>query len=215
MKRTLTLLACLVAVAVVVAAYGGSRLSAKAEAPARPAPPKQPRIAILNLRFIVKNYKKYKAFMEEVKRLDEKYVNEVKAKNKEADKLQKRLTETTDEEKREQIQKSLRRISNEIKEISESARKEMGRRGEKEMVLVYKEIRDVAIRHAKANKIDLVLKFNGAADKEERDSPILIKQNFNDGACPIYWEDSLDISEDILKALNDAFDRSVRAPASH
>ena len=41
----------------------------------------------------------------------------------------------------------------------------------------------------------------------------MIEKNFNaGGCCPMYWRPSVDISEDILKIMNDAYDRSGKAP---
>lgn len=211
MKRTAVLMVCVVAL--VVAAYTGSRLPAKTEAPARPAPPKTTHIAVLNLRFVVKNYKKYKAWTEEMKKLDKKYTDEVKVKSKKQEELTKQAADTTDADRREELERAARNLKREVEDISTNARKEFDRRNTEEIVLVYKEIREAATRYAKAKKIDLVLHFEGPADKEETDSPLLIKRLFYVGSAPLYCNESMEISKDILKKLNEAFDRSVRRPS--
>ena len=210
MNRTVAYVAGVLTLAVAV--YAGSRLSAQTTT-ARPAGAGT-RVAILNLRFVIKKYKKYLAFMEDIKKRDKKYVDDLNAKNNKLDELNKQLTNTTDADKREQLEKAVRNLKRAISDLKESARKEMGRLGAEEMVRVYKEIRAATTRHAKANNIDLVLHFNGPGDKQEVDNPTLIQQNFNAGTCPLYWNDSVDISADILKALNDAYNRSVRVPSS-
>ena len=208
MKRTVAYVAGVLTLGVAV--YAGSRLGAQTTPASRPAGAGT-RIAILNLRFVIKNYEKYRAFMEMVKKKDESYVNRIKELNKKAETLQKEAAKTPppSPQRREQIETDLTNYSREIKDITAKARKEMGRMGAEEMVRVYKEIRDATYRYANANHIDLVVHFNGAADAQEMNSPVLIQQNFNTGCCPLFWSGSLDISASVLQALNTAYKRSA------
>jgi Skp family chaperone for outer membrane proteins len=195
-----------------VAVYAGTRLGAQppAAAPARPAGAGT-RVAILNLRFVIKNYDKYKAFMEDVKKKDEGYVRKIKELNTKADNLQKEAGKQppVSPQRREAIETELTNLSREVKDLTNKARKEMARLGSEEMVRVYKEIRDATYRYADQNHIDLVMHFEGAADRAEMNSPVLIQRNFNVGCCPMYWKGTLDISGSVLEALNAAYKRSA------
>jgi hypothetical protein len=186
-------------VALFMAAYTCSRLGAKPDTPARPSTPKTTRVAILNLRFITKNYKKVKGLT-----LTED-ADDLKAMREKEGELFRQIANTTDAEDRAQLVKDLHDLRNEVKEMSDSVAA---------MVRAYKEIRDAATRYAKANHIDLVLQFAGPVKREEINSPAFLQRYFKAGCCPLHWRGSVDISADVLKTLNDAFDRSKRAPSS-
>lgn len=204
MKRKVAFVAG--AVALVVAVYTGSRLTAQTGTPAPARPAGGTRIALLNLRFVIKNYKKYLSFMDDMKRQDQRYVELVKGKQAEKEKLQVAASKEPDGPKREQFEADLRRVQREMEDLAAKARRDMARQGNEEMVKVYKEIRDAAYRYAQQNNFDLVLHFEGAADAKEVDSPLLIQKNFNaGGCCPMYWNGSLDISGPVLGALNAAW----------
>ena len=209
MKRTVAFVAGVLTLGVAI--YAGSRLVAQPPAAARPAGA-GPRVALLNLRFVIKHYEKYKAFMETMKKKDEEYLTLIKSKNMQADKLQKEGQQPSlTPARREQIEQDLRNLRRDVEDLTAKARKEMAKQGSEEMVRVYKEIRGATYRYADANNIDLVLHFEGAADSQEMDSPVLIQRNFNVGCCPLYWKASLDISSPVLAALNAAYRRGAGA----
>jgi Skp family chaperone for outer membrane proteins len=193
-----------------VAIYAGTRLGAQPPAVAHPAGAGT-RVAILNLRFVIKNYDKYKAFLEDVKRKDQAYVRTIKEKNEKAESLKKEAAKTPppSPQRREAIEQELTNLSRDVQDITKKARTELARLGAEEMVRVYREIRDATYRYADQNHIDLVVHFEGAADKDEMNSPVLIQRNFNLGCCPLYWKPGLDISGSVLEALNAAYKRSV------
>jgi Skp family chaperone for outer membrane proteins len=193
-----------------VAIYAGTRLGAQPPAAAHPAGAGT-RVAILNLRFVIKNYDKYKAFLEDVKRKDLAYVATLKAKSEKAESLKKERAKNPPPSpgRIEAIDQELTNLSRDVQDIQTKARKELAKLGMDEMVKVYREIRDATYRYADQNHIDLVVHFEGAADKDEMNSPVLIQRNFNLGCCPLYWKQGLDISGSVLEALNAAYKRSA------
>ena len=210
MKRTVAFVAGVLTLGVVV--YAGSRLVAQPATAPRPAGAGT-RVALLNLRFVIKHYEKYKAFMELMKKKDEDYLTVIKSKNLQAEKLRKEAQQQPNlpATRREQIEQDLRNLQRDVEDLTAKARKDLAKQGSEEMVRVYKEIRDATYRYAKANNIDLVLHFEGAADDKELDNPVLIQRNFNVGCCPLYWNASLDISYHVLTALNGAYKQGVGA----
>jgi Skp family chaperone for outer membrane proteins len=199
-KRTVAIVAGVVSLG--VALYVG-KLWAQTT-PARPAGTPQTRVGLLNIRYVVKNYDKYKFFMEQMKEEDKKYVEQIKAKQTQAEAIKKQLD--TKPANKEALEMQLRNLQREAEDITQSARTAAAKRGNEEMVKVYKEIRDAAYRHAQSNNYDIVLHFEGPADKDEVDSPVLIVRNMNaGGAVPMYWNTQLDISQHVLHALNTAY----------
>ncbi len=185
-----------------VAVYFTSKLWAQGTP--RPAATAQTRVAMLNLRWVIKNYTKYQAFMEEIKKAEEGYNQQLKAKQAQIEAKAKGIEMKSGPE-RERIEQDIRDIQRQAEDIKLRARKELTQKSNDEMVKVYKEVRDAAYRHAQSQGYDLVLHFEGPADKSEVDSPVLVMRNMQAGACvPLYWNPSLDISGHVLNALNSA-----------
>jgi Skp family chaperone for outer membrane proteins len=181
------------------AVYFGSKLWAQ---PARPAASAQTRVAMLNLRWVIKNYVKYQQFIDLMKQEEKKFIStmqdkqkELEAKAKQAEKLEGAAREAKEQE--------MRNLQRDMEDHKLKIRKEVAQKSNDEMVKVYKEVRDAAYRHAQAHNFDLVLHFEGPADKQEVDSPVLVMRNINAGGCvPLYWNPSLDISGHVLTSLN-------------
>jgi len=187
------------------AVYFGSRLGA--QAPVKPAATTQTRIAMVNLRWVIKNYAKYQSFIDQMKAAEKMYIEQLTAKQKQLEAKAKEIESgTVKPADREKAEQEVRNLQREMEDIKLKARKEVAQRSTDEMVKVYKEVRDAAWRHAQANGFDLVLHFEGPADKTEVDSSVLIQRNMNAGGCvPLYWNPSLDISGHVLNALNSSF----------
>jgi Skp family chaperone for outer membrane proteins len=180
--------------------YFGSKLWA-APAPAVPAPT---RIALLNLRMVIKKYTGYQQFIDSMKAEEKKYIEMLNAKQRQLEAIAKQV-ELLQGQAREAKEEEARVIQREMEAIKLDARKKVADKSNEEMVKTYKEVREVAARYARANKIDLVLHFEGPADDAEVDSAVLITRNMNAGGCvPFHWDPSLDISEKVLEALNAA-----------
>jgi Skp family chaperone for outer membrane proteins len=189
------------------AVYFGSRLGAQPST--RPAASTQTRIAMLNLRWVIKNYAKYQSFIEEIKTAEKTYVSQITEKQKQYESKAKDIEKMAPAD-RERAEQDLRNIQREVEDIKLKARKDVSQRSNDQMVKVYKEVRDAAFRHAQANGFDLVLHFEGPAETGEVDSPMLVTRNMNAGGCvPLYWNPSLDISGHVLKALNAAYSPSA------
>jgi len=185
------------------AVYFGTQLVAK---PAPPAAPAQTRVAVLNLRRVIKNYDRYQQFIEEMKKQEQGYVDAIKAKQTQIEALTKQA-ELLQGPARDAKEKEMRTVQQEIENIKLDARKEMAAKGNDEMVKVFIAVRDAASRYAKANNFDLVLHFEGAGDEKEVDTSALVTKQINAGCSPLYWNSSLDISGPVLDAVNAAHKR--------
>ncbi len=187
-----------------VAAYFGSRLVGQTPA-ARPAATAQTRIAMLNLRWVIKNYAKYQSFIDQMKREEEGYLKQLQAKQTQIETKAKDAEKLSPQE-REKVEIEVRNIQRDMEDIKLKARKDVTLKSNEEMVKVYREVRDAAYRHAQSQGYDLVLHFEGPADPKEIDSPALVTRNMNAGGCvPLYWNPSLDISGHVLNAINAAY----------
>jgi len=192
------------------AMYFGTKLWAQ---PARPAGAAGTRVAMLNLRWVIKNYAKYQDFIAEMKNQEKTFVTTMETKQKQLEALAKEA-EKLEGPARDAKEQEMRSVQHDMEELKLKVRKEVGQRSNDEMVKVYKEVRDAAYRHAQSQGFDLVLHFEGPADSKEVDSPVLVMRNINAGGCvPLYWNPSLDISGHVLNALNAKFKGGSSTPA--
>jgi len=192
------------------AMYFGSKLWAQA---ARPAATAQTRVAMLNLRWVIKNYAKYQEFIEQMKAQEKDFIEQMTNKQKKLEALAKEVEPMPQGAAREAKEQEMRNLQREMEDLKLKVRKEVGQRSNDEMVKVYKEVRDAAYRHAQAQGFDLVFHFEGPADNKEVDSPVLVMRNINAGGCvPLYWNPALDISGHVLNTLNAKF-KSSSTPA--
>jgi Skp family chaperone for outer membrane proteins len=199
-KRSMVWTTCVLSLGAAV--YFGSKLWAQPAATTRPAATAQTKVAMLNLRWVIKNYAKYQQFIDAMKVEEKKYVEQLTGKQKLLEAKAKEAEKAT-EKQREAIEQEARNIQRDMEDIKLQARKVVAQRSNDEMVKVYKEVRDAAYRHATSQGFDLVLHFEGPADPNEVDSPVLVTRNMNAGGCvPLYWNPALDISGHVLKALN-------------
>ncbi len=211
MKRTVALVAGLAALGVM--GWLGSRLSAQqGAAPARPAAP-QTRIALLNLNYVIKGYKKYQNFQNEFKAKVMEHENMIKAKATQAETLAKDLQNPSlDATKREAMEKQIRDLKRDVEDMNASARQSLAKLNDEQMVILFKEVRDAAQRHAMANNFELVLHYNDATTQAEYDSaPNIARKMHSTGCMPMYWAQGMDISADVMHALNTHYSKTAPA----
>ncbi len=203
MKRSVIWTVVVVVLGIV--AYVSSNLGAK-PAPAL-ATPAHTRVVLLNLRWVIKKYDKYQDFIARMKKEEKRYLDILKQKQEQLDVFAEQM-KNLQGEAREAKSKEISTIQNEMEDVKVNARKDVTAKSNEEMVAVYKTVREAATRYAKANNLDLVLHFEGAAEKDEVDSTALITRNMNaGGSVPLYWNPDLDISVPVLDALNANYKR--------
>ena len=212
MKRTVTYVAGVLVLG--VAAYAGSRLWAQnANGAARPAAPTT-RVGLINLPYVIKNYDKYKSFMEQMLKEEKGYATDIKTKKDQQEAKTKALQTTVDAAKKEALETEVRNLQRDIEDLAAKARREMNKKGADMMVVVYKEIRDAAWRHAQSNNFDVVMHFADGTTPEEMNSPQSIVPKMQAGGCvPLYWNPGLDISGYVLHALNSSYRAASGTPA--
>jgi Skp family chaperone for outer membrane proteins len=207
-----------------VAVYLGSRLWAQQAQPGAPAAhptsaasPKT-RIALLNLKYVVMNYGKWKQFTDQLKTEYKKYEDQVQALNTqlEADKTQ--MQKATDQAQKDQIEKDAKNVQRKMQDLADEAKNTLGKKESEELVVIYKEIAAAVSRFAQANDIDLVMHYNDATSDVEMNSPQNIQRKMVTGPCtPLYYKaNEIDISAVVLQMLNQQYQAAGgTAPAAH
>jgi len=200
-KRTVGIVVGVAAIA--VAAYLGSRLWANPGQPGTASP--KTKVAILNLKYVVMNYQKWKDFTERLKGSYKSYEDKVTGFNNQLESIKKQLQAAgTDAAKQEQLKKDATNIQRQMQDLAEEAKNTLGKQEGDEMVIIYKEIATAVSQFAVSNDIDLVMHYNDATTSEEMYSMGNIQRKMVTGPfIPLYWkQNDVDISPQILQMLN-------------
>lgn len=221
MKRTTFALTASV-LALGVVGYCGTRLWAQAAAtvPAtRPAVAEpRTRVALLNLAYVIKNYKKWEGFQAEIKANFKDFELKVQAKQKMMEDYAKQIQDpksTATADQKEAYAKEITKLKREIEDINNEAKGYLGTKSDNQMVILYKEVQDAAQRYAVAHNYEMVLHYTDAVTQQDYYSPANIARKLQAGALmPLYATPGLDISQEVVIALNSAYRSSAAtAPA--
>lgn len=171
--------------------------------PAAASPPTG-KVAILNLSYVVKNYNKYLDFSTKMKKDVEQF--EVQAKGKKAayDAIVKDASDPKNAPQREKYEKDLKAVQREHEDITAAMKQYVSQKSDEQMVVLYREIQETAVRYANARGYEMVLHFNDApANTPDYYSPSNIARKMQAGALmPMYVNPALDISPLVVQTLN-------------
>jgi Skp family chaperone for outer membrane proteins len=219
-KRTVGIVVGLATVGVAV--YVGSRLMAQQTGtqgyPASTASVSAPktRVALLNLKYVVMNYAKWKNFTEQLKGEYKKYEEQVTALNTNMEALKKQMQTATDQTQKDNIEKQAKGLQRQMEDLANEAKSTLGKKESDELVIIYKEIASAVAAYAQATNIDLVMHYNDATSEAEMNSPQNIQRKMVTGpTTPLYYRANadIDISPQILTMLNQHY-QGAAAPAA-
>jgi Skp family chaperone for outer membrane proteins len=194
--------------------YTVSRLSAQppagqpaAQPPASPEP--RTRVALINLSSVIKNYGKFKAFQDEMKKSLEVYQERDKTKAGQIETCAKELGDAKvppAPERKEQLEREIKKLQREREDNSAAAKEELAKKSDTQMVILYKEVMEATQRYAVAHNFELVLHYNDATTLPEYWSPANVMRKMQAGACmPLYAVPGMDISKQVEQTLNASY----------
>jgi len=173
-----------------------------------PKPPTAPRtrIALINLAQVFKGYDKVNEFAKANKAMLEPYQDKVKELKEQIEAHIKALEQKDlPEETRTEHERKRKARERKLQDLAEEAKALYTKKNEEQMLIVYKEVMAVAQRHAKAHDIELVMHYNDVpTDSPEYFSPSNVVRKIQAGpTIPMYMVPGIDISQNILAALNE------------
>lgn len=209
MKKNLAWMAVLVVA--VAAVLGASRLSAQSKD--KKSPPPRTRIAIVNLTYVFKNCDQYKQFQIEIKEIVEPHQKRDTELRAQLADLRKQAEDPSlvpvkgeegeNKPSKKELEEKAKKIQQELKDNAAKIKKKLGKRSDEEMKSLYVAVEQAAQRYANEHDLDLVLHYNDATTQEDFLSAQNIARKLNTGALmPLYWNPSMDISQDIVAILN-------------
>jgi Skp family chaperone for outer membrane proteins len=172
-------------------------------------------VGTLNLTYVVKNYDKFKAFQEELKKAVEPYQTRDTALKNQGESLAKEAQKPgTTAEKRDQIEQQLKALQRQVEDNKNDAPKTLVKKQEDQLRILYMDVRRVVERYAQAHGFDMVLHYNDAVTEQDYWSAANIARKMQAGALvPMYMAGGLDISANVVSTLNASY-KSGAAPAA-
>jgi Skp family chaperone for outer membrane proteins len=206
-KRTLITLGALAALGLCV--YVGNLWAEGTDAAAARTTPTRTRIALFNLAYVVKYYKKNEDFQKEMQKELQKFQDKHNKLNKQFTKLSEEVRDPkTTAERKDQLGKQLTALKRDIEDNQNEAKKIVGKKGGDHLVALYREIYSAAHRYALAHNFELVMHYNDAVEKKDYNGPANIDRKMRTGACmPIYMAGGMEISQQLVIALNASYKR--------
>ena len=210
-KRTVGILAGMATLGIGV--YLGSQVWAQQGAGQGAAVSREPlktRIAVVNLRLVLKNYKKFKNAQEDIKRKIEQAQKEFKPLEDQVTIKQARLkVPDISNAEREQVERELKKLVTEGKDKQEEIGKAIRNYEGEVSVQIFKEIESAVNLVATHNAIELVLTYNDFNKDETANfyNPSNVQQKLMTGPMmPMYVDSRMDITDMVTKMLNDKVD---------
>jgi Skp family chaperone for outer membrane proteins len=207
-KRTAGIVAGVVALCLV--GYIGSRLAAdppKAPATGTPAAPQpQTKVAVLNLSYVIKNYKKWEQFQADYKKKLETFDTQLKPEKEKYEGWEKEMKKAeVSAATKEEIGKKMREIQRVMQDKAEDYKKVLAEMEGNSFTTIYNDVKNMTERYARSKGIELVMHYNDGTTEAEVNAPTNIGRKMGQGACfPLYTAPGMDISQDVLKYLNAA-----------
>lgn len=215
MKRTIAVVAAVVSV--VAAGYLGSRLGgqpgAYAQQPGAAVQAPQTKVGIVNLAFVIKNYKKWQFFQEEYKKdYQTIYESRIQGKSKQLETIKTQL-QTATADQREALTKQGKALEREMQDIAEEAKVTLGKKEVDQYKTLYQEVYEAVNAYAQRNRLELVMHYNDALTSADLWSPQNIARKMSERSCvPFWYVGGIDISGQVLQYLNDSYKGPVASP---
>jgi Skp family chaperone for outer membrane proteins len=213
-KRKVIALAGLVTLA--AAAYFGNRIAAQTPAPAPATPPRplQTRIGLLNMVQVLKNYKKFQAMEETIKKRATDLEKTLEPYRTEMVRLREQLNNpklTQDE--RDKIERRAQQVQLDARQKEDDAKKELIKMNGDAAVQIYKEVEDAVNVYAHQSNLELVMFYNDAITAEDFYHPANLQRKLTQPAAvmPMFVTPGMDISNQIVTALNAKYGTAASA----
>ncbi len=202
--------------AVLAGAYVGNEVFAQGTPGAsNPAVVSRTRVAVMNLQEVIKAYPKYVSFQEAFKQRDKVYADKLKALDNRLKELQtKYQAQGTSEQDRTKIENEARIIRVDMENVSQEAKKELIKYHDENMTQIFKEVQQVVVEYAKANGIDMVIRFTEDwASPDTYWKPENVVRRMSMPVWPMYYDESLNITGQVSNILKSKFANAGVAPA--
>ncbi len=206
-KRTVKKILFGLVAALGVGALVWCETSVDAQAPGQPASqaqaqPMRPRIALVNIAKVLRQFEKVTVEGKAVNARRQYYADQVKVlRDKMAD-CQKRASSTPIPAERDRAIAEGKDCQRKLEDLEPIAQKELTELMDKSLLEVYQNIKSVIEAVAVANNIELVMCYPDASTPEEEKKPEIARLKLQSPALIPYYQRNMDITEVVVVTLN-------------
>lgn len=165
----------------------------------------QTKVALINLSQVFKGYTKVTNYANENKTMLEPFTTKAKLIQTQIELHTKELEKKDlPEAKRFEYEKNLKAYQRQMEDLSNEAKLLFSKKNEEQMLIVYKEVMDMAERYAAAHGFELVMHYNDVPrTATDFYSAGNVSRKIQAGACiPMYIHPGLDITQGVVDTLN-------------
>lgn len=202
MKRTAFILTGMAALTLAI--YASNQLWAQTSSATSQAPSPKSRVGLLNLTYVIKHYKKFQTFQDEMKKTLDPFQTKDTSMKAEGEKLAKEMqTPATTQQRREEIDRKLKQLQRDIEDNKNDAQKLVVKKQEDQLKILYMDVRGVVEKYAQAHGFEMILHYSDAVTPDDYWSPANIARKMQIGALmPMYFANGVDVSFNIVTTLN-------------
>jgi Skp family chaperone for outer membrane proteins len=208
MRRTVAVAASIATL--IIGLYLGSRWRVHADTETPPAKHAETHIAVINLSYVIKTYKKAQNLDEEFQKQLQGYDDELKKLAAQVEDMKKQHDDpATTAAKKAELGGRIKQIEISIKDKTEKYKGKLSAKRQEQVAILYQEVQQSVAALARSKGIDLVLHYNDLPPGPDRDSGPNIMRKLSAEACiPIYRAQGIDLSDEVIAALNKEYDRA-------
>jgi Skp family chaperone for outer membrane proteins len=197
----------------IVAALAGSvwyAAMADAQAPAPPvqpatqpaAQPMRPRIALVNIAKVLREFQKATADGKIISSKRQYYVDLIKPRREALAAKSRLINQTPDPIQKEKMQKEALALNREIEDIDQEAQRVLGEMTDRMILEVYSNIKSVINDVAVTNNLDLVMCYPDASSVEDEKKPQVAQLKLQTPALTPFYHRGMDITQVVVDTLN-------------
>jgi Skp family chaperone for outer membrane proteins len=189
-------------IGVYVGSYVRAQQGGQAPAPARA--PLQTRVGLVNIAQVIKNYQKFKAYQEAIKREIEPLNKEIEKKKTVAVNMKTEMEKPeTPQAKKDQLEKDIKRVNREMQDMMDEANKNFSKKSLAQLEIIYRDVETAVTTFARSQGFELIFQYSDGVDPTEKYSPAMLQQKLGNQACiPIYSDDRMNITAAVTDMLN-------------
>ena len=167
--------------------------------------PYRPKMALVNIAKVLKDYDKANAQGKAIADLRMGYLNKVNTLRTQLNEKNKEMAQAADAVKKEAVTKQMTELTRQIEDIDLQAQKQLGEMSNNTVVSVYKEIRETIAAIAEANGLELVMAFPDASEPKDMDSAVVAQLKLQTPALMPFYHKNIDITKYVIDTLNQRY----------
>jgi Skp family chaperone for outer membrane proteins len=171
-----------------------------------------PRVGVVNIWTVVKNYKRTADLRAELQGIVKTYDDQLAPTKRDLEGRKAQLADDTKytEDQKLALKKEVKRLERDISEKGEEMRDVLIKKESEQATGVFREIEDAIHQVAKSRGMDLVLVYGDTPDEKDRNVAANLARKINTSACiPLYVAPGTELTDEVLKRLNEKHAKSA------